>query len=75
MIKSFKDTNNKKITNPTTNKEEAKEEVSLRPQSFNDFIGQQDVLDNLRVSAFNVVSILSGTGVIIAICFNLIDHP
>ena len=49
MIKSFKDTNNKKITNPTTNKEEAKEEVSLRPQSFNDFIGQQDVLDNLSV--------------------------
>ena len=49
MIKSFKDTNNKKITNPTTNTEEAKEEVSLRPQSFNDFIGQQDVLDNLSV--------------------------
>ena len=53
MIKSFKDTNNKKITNPTTNKAEAKaeakEEVSLRPQSFNDFIGQQDVLDNLKV--------------------------
>ena len=49
MIKSFKDTNNKKITNPTTNKEEAKEEVSLRPQSFNDFIWQQDVLDNLSV--------------------------
>ena len=49
MIKSFKDTNNKKIINPKKNQEEAKEEVSLRPQSFKDFIGQQEVLDNLKV--------------------------
>tara|TARA_Y100000588_G_C14263816_1_gene928885 strand:+ start:2255 stop:3262 length:1008 start_codon:yes stop_codon:yes gene_type:complete len=49
MIKSFKDTDNNKITNPTNNQEDAKEEVSLRPQSFTDFIGQKDVLDNLKV--------------------------
>ena len=49
MIKSFKDTNNKNITNPKKSQEEAKEEVSLRPQSFDDFIGQKDVLDNLEV--------------------------
>jgi len=49
MIKSFKDTNKKDITNPNQKKEEAKEEVSLRPQTFNDFIGQKDVLDNLQV--------------------------
>ena len=49
MIKSFKDTNSKKITNPIKNQEEAKEEISLRPKSFNDFIGQTDVLDNLKV--------------------------
>ena len=49
MIKSFKDTNSKKVTNPTKNQEEAKEEISLRPKSFDDFIGQRDVLDNLKV--------------------------
>ena len=48
MIKSFKDTNSKKTTNPTKIQEEAKEEVSLRQQSFNDFIGQEDVLNNLK---------------------------
>ena len=42
------DTNNKNTTNPKKNQEEAKEEVSLRPQTFSDFIGQQDVLDNLK---------------------------
>ena len=49
MIKSFKDTNNEDITNPVKNQEEAKEEVSLRPQSFNDFIGQKEVLENLKI--------------------------
>ncbi|MAQ43681.1 MAG: Holliday junction branch migration DNA helicase RuvB [Candidatus Marinimicrobia bacterium] len=49
MIKSFKDTNNDDITNPVKNQEEAKEEVSLRPQSFNDFIGQKEVLENLKI--------------------------
>ena len=49
MIKSYKDTNNKKTINPKKKQEEAKEEVSLRPQSFDNFIGQQDVLDNLKV--------------------------
>ena len=49
MIKSFKDTKNDDITNPVKNQEEAKEEVSLRPQSFNDFIGQKEVLENLKI--------------------------
>tara|TARA_Y100001970_G_scaffold293064_1_gene437503 strand:- start:3656 stop:4663 length:1008 start_codon:yes stop_codon:yes gene_type:complete len=49
MIKSFKDTNNKKITNPVQTKTEATEEVSLRPQSFQDFIGQKDVIENLKI--------------------------
>jgi len=54
MIKSFKDTNSKDtnskdIINPVKNQEEAKEEVSLRPQSFSDFIGQKEVLENLKI--------------------------
>ena len=49
MIESFKDTNNQKVTNPTKTEEERKEEISLRPQNFKDFIGQKDVIDNLKV--------------------------
>ncbi len=54
MIKSFKDTNNKdtdsdSIVNPKKIQEEANEEFSLRPQHFDDFIGQTDILNNLRV--------------------------
>ena len=54
MIKSFKDTNNKdtnsdSIVNPKKAQEEANEEFSLRPQHFNDFIGQTELLNNLRV--------------------------
>ena len=49
MIESFKDTKNQKVTNPTKTEEEKKEEISLRPQNFKDFIGQKDVIDNLKV--------------------------
>ena len=49
MIKSFKDTEENKINNPKKKQEEVKEEISLRPQSFSDFIGQNDVVDNLKV--------------------------
>ena len=49
MIKSFKDTDNTEFTSPKKKKEEVSEEVSLRPRSFDDFIGQSTVLDNLKV--------------------------
>ena len=49
MIESFKDTNNKEITNPDPTNDEIHEEASLRPQRFKDFIGQSDILDNLKV--------------------------
>ena len=49
MIESFKDTNNQAITNPDPTHEEIHEEVSLRPQKFKDFIGQTEILDNLKV--------------------------
>jgi len=48
MIESY---NNKedKITNPEQTDEEIKNESSLRPEFFSDFIGQKDVIDNLNV--------------------------
>jgi len=49
MIESFKDTNNKAITDPDPTNDEIHEEASLRPQRFKDFIGQSDILDNLKV--------------------------
>ena len=49
MIKSFEDTNNDSVINPKKNQEEAKEEFSLRPQHFDDFIGQREIINNLRV--------------------------
>jgi len=49
MIESFKDTNHQAITNPDLTPGEIHEEVSLRPQRFKDFIGQTDILDNLKV--------------------------
>ena len=49
MIKSFKDTNNDSTTNPKKIKEEVAEEFSLRPQNFKDFIGQNEIIDNLKV--------------------------
>ena len=49
MIESFKDTNNQPITNPDPTRDEIHEEVSLRPQKFKDFIGQTEIIDNLKV--------------------------
>ena len=49
MIESYKGTNNQAITNPDPTHDEMHEEVSLRPQRFKDFIGQTDILDNLKV--------------------------
>ena len=53
MIKSFKNTNNNtdsdSIVDPNKVKNEVNEEFSLRPQQFNDFIGQTDIINNLKV--------------------------
>ena len=49
MIESFKDANNQPITNPDPTRDEIHEEVSLRPQKFKDFIGQTEIIDNLKV--------------------------
>jgi Holliday junction DNA helicase RuvB len=49
MIESFKDPNNQAITNPDLMHDETHEEVSLRPQRFKDFIGQTEILDNLKI--------------------------
>tara|TARA_X000001036_G_scaffold439301_1_gene489901 strand:+ start:13449 stop:14462 length:1014 start_codon:yes stop_codon:yes gene_type:complete len=49
MIESFKDTNNQPLTNPDPTRDEIHEEVSLRPQKFKDFIGQTEIIDNLKV--------------------------
>ena len=47
MIESHNNQN--KITNPQKTSEDKKQEVSLRPESFADFIGQQELIDNLKV--------------------------
>ncbi|MAV64654.1 MAG: Holliday junction branch migration DNA helicase RuvB [Candidatus Marinimicrobia bacterium] len=47
MIKSEKE--NKEATNPEKIKEDLNQEQSLRPDSFKDFIGQNELLDNLSV--------------------------
>jgi len=49
MIESFKDSDNNSLRNPDPTKDEIHEEVSLRPQKFRDFIGQTEILDNLKV--------------------------
>ena len=48
MIESH---NNSKqnITSPDKHSEDAQIEKSLRPGAFNDFVGQKEVLDNLRI--------------------------
>ena len=48
MIESH---NNSKqnITSPDKNSDDAQIEKSLRPSAFNDFIGQKEVMDNLRI--------------------------
>ena len=47
MIESYKDNNS--ITNPDKTTDEIHEEVSLRPQSFKDFVGQDEIISNLKV--------------------------
>ena len=39
----------KKITNPAKIEEDSIQELSLRPKSFNDFVGQTEILDNLKI--------------------------
>ncbi len=38
-----------KITNPQKNSEDLSQEINLRPESFSDFIGQEDLIDNLKI--------------------------
>jgi len=47
MIESFKDTN--QFTSPNKFEEDTLAEQSLRPNKFEDFIGQHDILENLKV--------------------------
>jgi len=47
MIESFKSSN--QITSPDKFEEDALVEKSLRPGKFNDFIGQQETIENLKV--------------------------
>jgi len=48
MIESYNNKENN-ITNPEQTDEEIRNEVTLRPEFFSDFIGQKDVIDNLNV--------------------------
>ena len=47
MIESYKDTN--QITSPDKFEEDVLVEQTLRPSCFDDFIGQQDTVENLKV--------------------------
>ena len=47
MINSFN--SNENLTSPKKIEEDQKNDSSLRPQSFNDFVGQTDIIDNLKV--------------------------
>ena len=47
MIESFKDNNS--ITNPDKTNDEFHEEKSLRPKNFKDFIGQEEIINNLKI--------------------------
>jgi len=47
MINSFN--SNENLTSPKKIEEDQKNDNSLRPQSFNDFVGQSDIIDNLKV--------------------------
>ena len=48
MIESFKESN-KKITTPDKLTEDSIIEPSFRPQNFAEFIGQSEVVENLKV--------------------------
>jgi len=47
MINSFNSSNN--LTSPKKIEEDQKNDKSLRPISFNDFVGQADIIDNLKI--------------------------
>ena len=47
MINSFN--SNENLTSPKKIEEDQKNDNSLIPQSFNDFVGQSDIIDNLKV--------------------------
>ena len=47
MIESYK--NSDQITSPDKFEEDVLDEQSLRPSSFNDFIGQRETVENLKV--------------------------
>jgi Holliday junction DNA helicase RuvB len=47
MIDSFNSNNN--LTSPKKTEEDHKNDHSLRPLSFNDFVGQTDIIENLKV--------------------------
>ena len=47
MIESHNNQN--KITNPQKTSEDKRQEVTLRPEPFSDFIGQQELIENLKV--------------------------
>ena len=47
MIDSFNSNNN--LTSPKKTEEDHKNDYSLRPLSFNDFVGQTDIIENLKV--------------------------
>ena len=47
MINSFN--SNENLTSPKKIEEDQKNDNSLRPQSFKDFVGQSDIIDNLKV--------------------------
>ena len=47
MINSF--SQNKNITSPKKQEEDQKNENNLRPLSFNDFIGQSEIIENLKI--------------------------
>ena len=39
----------KNLTNPSKIEEDSIQELNLRPESFHDFVGQKDILDNLKI--------------------------
>ena len=47
MINSFNSSNN--LTSPKKIEEDQKNDKSLRPLSFSDFVGQTDIIDNLKI--------------------------
>ena len=47
MINSFN--SNENLTSPKKIEEDQKNDNSLRPQSFDDFVGQSDIIDNLKI--------------------------